>query len=52
MRTLASVNGVTRMFKELDSCIRRHIRKCWLRWHDKKGRLNGGSERLRRDVGV
>ncbi len=32
---------VRRPLTELDGWIRRHIRKCfWLRWHDKKGRLN------------
>ena len=32
---------VRRPLVELDGWIRRHIRKCfWLRWHDKKGRLN------------
>lgn len=32
---------VRRPLTEIDGWIRRHIRKCfWLRWHDKKGRLN------------
>lgn len=30
-----------RKIKDLEGWIRRHMRKClWLRWHDRKGRLN------------